>query len=228
MNGTLSGGAVPVAGCYPIPGDDAYCQQDPCKMVTVPPGTFVGGLNTLEVLLINRLALIAVFVIINFTISLGGGVSGYTGISFEICVGPPATATSTPTVTLTSTRTPTPTMTPSSTIAVSSTPTPLQTMTATPGDEFLVSRNVYRPGYDDPSVFVRIRLSQAGIYSLKVYNSAGELVKVLRDEKIENGAYENVYWDGTNKFNEPVASGVYIINYSTRYQTRLAKLIILR
>jgi len=90
-----------------------------------------------------------------------------------------------------------------------------------------VSRNVYRPDRDQPPVFVRIHQSSAGVYSLKIYNSAGELVKVLRDEQTER-AYEDVPWDGTNKFNKPVASGVYILYYTSRYQTRMSRLLIIR
>jgi hypothetical protein len=102
------------------------------------------------------------------------------------------------------------------------------TETPLPLDDFWVSRNVYHPGYDDPSVYARIRLSGEGIYSLKVYNSAGELVKVLRDVRNQSGTYEDVQWDGKNKYNEPCASGVYIFYYTTRYQTRLARLLLLR
>jgi len=101
-------------------------------------------------------------------------------------------------------------------------------MTATPPDDFWVSRNIYRPGYDDPAVYVRIRQSSPGIFSLKVYNSAGELVKILKDEVVPAGVYEDIYWDGTNKYNERAASGVYIIYYTNRYHTRMAKLLLVR
>jgi len=63
---------------------------------------------------------------------------------------------------------------------------------------------------------------------LKVYNSAGELVNALRDQKTQNGVYEDVYWNGTNMYGEPAASGVYIIYYTNRYQTRMAKFILIR
>ena len=71
-------------------------------------------------------------------------------------------------------------------------------------------------------------MSQEGVCSLKIYNSAGELVRVLLDESRQFGTYNDVKWDGLNKYGEPVASGVYIIYYTTRYQTRMAKLLILR
>jgi flagellar hook assembly protein FlgD len=63
---------------------------------------------------------------------------------------------------------------------------------------------------------------------LKIYNSAGELVRVLLDEGFQESTYRNIEWDGLNKFNAPVASGVYVIYYTTRYSTRSARLLILR
>jgi flagellar hook assembly protein FlgD len=81
---------------------------------------------------------------------------------------------------------------------------------------------------DQPPVYVRIRQSQPGIYSLKVYNSAGEMVKSLRDEKIPGSVDEDVTWDGTNNRREKVASGVYILFYTNRYQTQFGRLLIIR
>jgi hypothetical protein len=54
------------------------------------------------------------------------------------------------------------------------------------------------------------------------------LVKVLRDERISDGRYEDVPWDGTNKYDAHVASGVYVFFFTTRYKTWLAKILIVR
>jgi flagellar hook assembly protein FlgD len=77
-------------------------------------------------------------------------------------------------------------------------------------------------------MFVRVYLSQAGVCSLKIYNSAGELVRVLLEEKRQTGIYQEVPWDGKNMEGEDVASGVYILYYTTRYETRVAKVLVLR
>ena len=87
---------------------------------------------------------------------------------------------------------------------------------------------MYRPGYDNPPVFVRVHLSQMGFCSLKIYNSAGELVRVLLDDQRQSGTYKDCGWDGKNKNGENVASGVYVIYYTNRYQTRMAKLLVVR
>jgi flagellar hook assembly protein FlgD len=77
-------------------------------------------------------------------------------------------------------------------------------------------------------VFVRVRLSQEGVCTLKIYNSAGELVRVLLDETRQSGIYKDIEWDGLNMYQEPVASGVYLLYYTTRYAARSARLLVVR
>ena len=76
-------------------------------------------------------------------------------------------------------------------------------------------------------MFVRLHLSQMGFCSLKIYNSAGELVRVLMDGQCQTGTYKDFCWDGKNMHGENVASGAYVIYYTNRYQTRMAKLLVI-
>jgi hypothetical protein len=102
-------------------------------------------------------------------------------------------------------------------------------LTPTPGTGFWISRNAYHPETDYPPVAVRVHLSLPGAYTLKVYNSAGERVKTLKDER-EAGAPldETLWWDGKNDAGEKVASGVYVLQFTSRFDQRTAKLLILR
>jgi flagellar hook assembly protein FlgD len=78
-------------------------------------------------------------------------------------------------------------------------------------------------------VTIRVHLSQTGNYTLKVYNSAGELVKTLRQERAANAPLdESVEWDGKNDAGALVASGVYVLQFTSRFDQRTAKLLILR
>jgi hypothetical protein len=142
------------------------------------------------------------------------------------------TPTLTSTVTFTTTHTWTATNTSTPTIPASPTVTETVTITSTrtprPPDEFFVSRNVYRPDYDQPPVFVRVHLSTPGYCSIKIYNSAGEFVKELWNSRVQDGLYREIPWDGKNMHGAPVASGLYVIYYTSRYQTRLARLLVLR
>ena len=101
-------------------------------------------------------------------------------------------------------------------------------MTPIPSDGFWVSRNQYRPGLDDPSVYARIVFSEGGPYILKVYNTAGELIKTLRDGTSPSGVCEEVHWDGTNRNGEPVASGLYLFAFTNRTKCRTAKVLVVR
>jgi flagellar hook assembly protein FlgD len=87
---------------------------------------------------------------------------------------------------------------------------------------------VYQPVIDPP-VQINIHLSLPGLYVLRVYNSAGELVKTLQDTASSYAPRDEMLtWDGTNGNGEPVASGVYIIHFVSRYESRVAKLLVLR
>jgi flagellar hook assembly protein FlgD len=88
---------------------------------------------------------------------------------------------------------------------------------------------VYRPVTDYPPLTVNVHLALAGMYSLKVYNSAGELVKTLKNERAANAPIdEALVWEGKNEAGDPVASGVYILQFVSRYESRSARVLILR
>jgi flagellar hook assembly protein FlgD len=74
-----------------------------------------------------------------------------------------------------------------------------------------------------------VHIAQTGPYTLKIYNSAGELVKILRDEHPAYAPSDDfVEWDGTNKDGQPVSSGVYVLHFMSQFETRTAKLLIVR
>ncbi len=98
-------------------------------------------------------------------------------------------------------------------------PQPVPTL---PSD-FWVSRNSWRPDHDVP-VEIRIHCRTPGRLSLKIYNTAGELVKVLWQGIFTNpDFFETITWDGKNENKEKVASGLYVVHYedSTTTKTRL-------
>jgi flagellar hook assembly protein FlgD len=61
---------------------------------------------------------------------------------------------------------------------------------------------------------VPFQVSNAGKAHLKVYNVAGELVKVLAEADFVNGSYLAV-WDGKNERGDVVSSGLYLILYES-------------
>jgi hypothetical protein len=55
---------------------------------------------------------------------------------------------------------------------------------------------------------IRFEVARTSNVSIKVYNAMGQLVRTLRNERMQPGRY-SVHWDGTNRTGEKVSSGVY-------------------
>lgn len=134
------------------------------------------------------------------------------------------TVTNTPTVT----RTPTVTDTPTITLTPTITNTPTVTPTFPAGNGFFVSRNVFCPGFDAGPLLLRVSTGAGGLYSLKVYNSAGEKVRTLRETRTYEGVHEFVFWDGLTDRGEKAASGIYLFKLLTTYGTDAARVLLVR
>src|SRR5581483_3760002 len=94
-------------------------------------------------------------------------------------------------------------------------------------DTFYVSRNAFFPGKDTVSIDVTVSNFPNDL-SLRIYNSAGELVKTL-DKTSPLSAYsQNYTWDGTNVHGDKVASGVYLIRLKTANYVRVARILAIR
>ena len=50
-----------------------------------------------------------------------------------------------------------------------------------------------------------------GRFALKIYNSAGEAVRTLKDIRLGRSVEESYFWDGRKDAGEMCASGVYIV-----------------
>ena len=128
--------------------------------------------------------------------------------------------TLTATFTLTSTATSVNTLTPAPTLTATVTGTPYPT-------GFFVDKNLFYPPQQSVSIRVSVN-SYPGEYTVRIYNTAGEVVRNLT--KLEYGSPNtNTYpWDGKNDYGEICASGVYIIYLTEPYERHLAKVLLLR
>jgi len=140
---------------------------------------------------------------------------------------PSATATRTPTVspTPTVTRTPTSTATPCGYPGNTCTPTP----TVVFQDAFFVSHNLFSPtSGQSVSIFVGYSVFP-GTYSLAVFNTAGEMVRVLDPPRQLTGPVSTSYdWDGKNEKGEPCASGVYLIQLTEPLSKKTKRVMLIR
>lgn len=147
------------------------------------------------------------------------------------------TSTYSPTFTLTKTLTPTPTITPTPTLSFTQTysPTPCGypgntcTFTPTPVNEdiFYVDKNLFKP-VNGQAVSIYIGNSTSGEYALRVYNSAGELVRVLGDQYLTSLVSQSYSWDGKNSSGTPCASGVYVLYLVEPFGEKMRRVLLVR
>jgi hypothetical protein len=142
--------------------------------------------------------------------------------SFTPTNSPTATGTST------ATATPTPTLTPcgwpGNTCTFTTTPSP----TSTPSnlDIFYVSKNVFSPS--NPVSITVETSAYPGAYELRVYNSAGEYIKTIDSQQLSVPLIASYFWDGTNRYGNPCASGVYILYLIEPFGTRTKRIVLIR
>jgi flagellar hook assembly protein FlgD len=63
--------------------------------------------------------------------------------------------------------------------------------------------------------------------SLKIYNIKGQLIKTLIDDFREPGSHKT-NWEGTNFFNQPVASGLYFYQLKSEDKIITKKMLLLK
>jgi N-acetylneuraminic acid mutarotase len=141
---------------------------------------------------------------------------------------PVVTSTPTSTAISTPTNTPTATDTPCGFPGDTCTFTPTTTATATIAyaDNFLITKNVFNSS--QPVSMLVQYAPVTGDFNLSVYNTAGELVKVI--DASYHGTPTNTWyrWDGTNKAGNPCASGVYIISLTEPFSHKLKKVLYIK
>jgi hypothetical protein len=87
-----------------------------------------------------------------------------------------------------------------------------------------VSKNVFTPS-DPVSIFVDYT-AYPGEYDLWVYNTAGEHIKTLASRVLSAPVSESYQWDGTNKYGERCASGVYMLFLVEPFDRKIKKVLL--
>jgi hypothetical protein len=130
--------------------------------------------------------------------------------------------------TATPTNSPTPTDTPTPTLSPTPTNTPTVTPTFPPNmDDFQVDKN----GFTPPQVSVSITVGYSnfpGNYSLRIYNSAGEHIRTLDNQSLTHPIRQTYVWDGTNKYGDKCASGIYLIALEEPFGRKLRRVLLIR
>lgn len=81
------------------------------------------------------------------------------------------------------------------------------------------------PNPFENEITLRFNMPETGFVFIRVYNSSGQLIKVLSRGLGFQGENE-IFWDGTNSIGNPVPNGVYLIRF-TYNRTNQAKRVVL-
>jgi flagellar hook assembly protein FlgD len=83
-----------------------------------------------------------------------------------------------------------------------------------------------RPFTGPVSIYLQYPSAPGG-YSLNIYNTAGELVRKLCSGLLQTPLAQSYQWDGTNKYGEPCASGVYILSFCAPYDHKTKRILLI-
>ena len=83
------------------------------------------------------------------------------------------------------------------------------------------------PNPFNPSTTIDFSIPKTGVVNVSVYNSIGQLVKVLANNNYAPGTYK-ITWDGLNNEGNEVASGVYFYKLTSKDYVRTMKMMLLK
>jgi len=92
--------------------------------------------------------------------------------------------------------------------------------------EFQLYQNFPNPF--NPTTTIRFALPTDEKVSLKIYNFIGQQVVTLLDNNKKKAGYHTIIWDGTNRFGESVASGMYLYYLKAGQFTDTKKMVFIK
>jgi flagellar hook assembly protein FlgD len=94
-------------------------------------------------------------------------------------------------------------------------------------DVFYVSKNAFDPS--NGPVSINVQYSKfPGDYHFWIYNSAGEHILTLDSQNLTQPISASYTWDGTNKYGDKCASGVYVLYLVEPFSRKLKRVLLLR
>ena len=83
------------------------------------------------------------------------------------------------------------------------------------------------PNPFNPTTTISFDLPKSGNVKLEIFNSKGQRVKTLLNEKINSG-HHSVIWNGKNMKNQNVVSGIYFYRISNQNYSETKKMMLLK
>ncbi|KQC06318.1 MAG: hypothetical protein APR54_01845 [Candidatus Cloacimonas sp. SDB] len=105
------------------------------------------------------------------------------------------------------------------------------TYTGTGSDnDLIISKTSLKGNYPNPfnpHTTIRFQLAEADEVELTIYNLKGQKIREIIGNELPAGNHQ-ADWDGTDAFDQPVTSGIYLYKLSTSNHTDVKKMILLR
>ena len=84
------------------------------------------------------------------------------------------------------------------------------------------------PNPFNPMTRIKFSIYRPTVVSLKIYNTAGQLVRTLIKDEIFQTSDHEVIWDGRNDFGKSVSSGLYFYRLDASGEIKTKKMIFLK
>ena len=81
-------------------------------------------------------------------------------------------------------------------------------------------------GYDTKTA-ISFELGKEANVTIKIYNAAGRLVKVLKENESMPHGNNVMYWDGKNQWDKFCVSGLYIVTIQTKEKMATKTVVVL-
>lgn len=83
------------------------------------------------------------------------------------------------------------------------------------------------PNPFNPTTTISFSLAEAGYVSIEIYNTRGQLVKILVNTELEN-AYHEIVWNGKDNSGKTAASGIYFYKMKASSFTSTKKMVLMK
>ncbi|MCK5740006.1 T9SS type A sorting domain-containing protein, partial [bacterium] len=96
---------------------------------------------------------------------------------------------------------------------------------AKPATDFSLLSNYPNPF--NPTTTISFTLNQTQMVTVAIYNSLGQYIKTLGEQLLSAGTHQLI-WDGLDKLNQQVQSGIYLARLQTADNSRVIKMTLLK
>ena len=81
------------------------------------------------------------------------------------------------------------------------------------------------PNPFNPETYIKFQIPENQHISIKIYDILGRHVKTIMENELKPAGYYEINWDGKNKLDNSVASGIYLLNLNSENYSKTIKMV---